>query len=99
MRTDITGLVRGSDAARRVAATTIHSDAGRLRTLAVAAGVCWSVLFVIIGLRYELQMYGDGSIFAYAVLSRMPGRFTGTTSSAVCLSMSSLTCPPRSIWS
>ncbi len=54
-------------AARGVAVTGIHSDAGRLRTLAIAAGVCWSVLFVIIGLRYELQFYADGSIFAYAV--------------------------------
>jgi hypothetical protein len=33
----------------------------------MAAGACWSVLFVIIGLRYELQVYADGSIFAYAV--------------------------------
>src|SRR5690349_155053 len=67
MRTDMSGLVSVREAVRGVAATTIHSDIGRLRTLATAAGVCWSVLFVIIGLRYELQMYGDGSIFAYAV--------------------------------
>jgi hypothetical protein len=38
-----------------------------LRTLAVAAGICWSVLFVLLGLRYQLQMYGDGSMFSYAV--------------------------------
>jgi hypothetical protein len=45
----------------------IHSDAGLLRTLVLAAGICWSVLFVVIGLRYELQMYADGSIFSYSV--------------------------------
>jgi hypothetical protein len=67
LRTDIMELVSVGNAARGVAAITIHSDAGRLRTLAITAGVCWSVLFVIIGLRYELQMYADGSIFAYAV--------------------------------
>ncbi len=38
-----------------------------LRTLAVAAGTCWSVLFVVLGLHYELQMYGDGSMFSYSV--------------------------------
>jgi hypothetical protein len=67
MRTDMSGLVGVREAVRGVAATNVHSDTGRLRTLATAAGICWSVLFVIIGLRYELQMYGDGSIFAYAV--------------------------------
>jgi energy-converting hydrogenase Eha subunit B len=38
-----------------------------LSNLTVAAGFGWSVLFVVIALRYELQMYGDGSIFSYAV--------------------------------
>ena len=41
-----------------------------LRTVAVTAGVCWSVLFVVIGLRYAFQMYGDGSLFSYAVAVR-----------------------------
>ena len=67
MRTDTTGLVSVREAARNVASITIHSDVGRLRTVALAVGICWSVLFVLIGLRYELQMYADGSIFAYAV--------------------------------
>jgi hypothetical protein len=46
---------------------TIRSDTDLLRTLVIAAGICWSVLFVVIGLRYELQMYADGSIFSYSV--------------------------------
>jgi hypothetical protein len=38
-----------------------------LRTLAIAAGLGSAVLFVVVGLRYRLQLYGDGSIFSYAV--------------------------------
>ncbi len=44
-----------------------RSDAGLLRTLVVAAGICWSVVFIVIGLRYDMQMYAHGSIFAYSV--------------------------------
>jgi hypothetical protein len=47
-----------------------HSDINVLRAFAIAAGICWSVLFVVIGLRYELQMYADGSIFSYAIAVR-----------------------------
>ena len=52
------GALRG-DAAR--------SDAGLLRAFVVTAGIGWSVLFVVVGLRYGLQMYADGSIFSYSV--------------------------------
>jgi hypothetical protein len=38
-----------------------------LRILVITAGISASVLFVIVGLSYELQMYADGSIFSYAV--------------------------------
>lgn len=38
-----------------------------LRTLAVAAGLGWSLAFVIVALVYELQIYADGSMFSYAV--------------------------------
>ena len=38
-----------------------------LRNLAVAAGFFWSVVFVVVGLRCDLQMYGDGSLFSYSV--------------------------------
>ena len=47
-----------------------RSDVDVLRAFAIAVGICWSVLFVVIGLRYELQMYADGSIFSYAIAAR-----------------------------
>ena len=43
------------------------SSAELLARFVIAAGLCASVLFVVVGLQYELQMYGDGSIFSYAV--------------------------------
>ncbi len=42
--------------------------AGRmLCALVIAAGIGWSLLFVVVGLRYALQTYGDGAMFSYAV--------------------------------
>src|SRR3954464_2175056 len=38
-----------------------------LRLFIIAAGVLASILFVIVGLAYELQMYADGAMFSYAV--------------------------------
>jgi hypothetical protein len=46
------------------------ADARSLRTLAIAAGIGWSLLFVAIALRNELQLYGDGALFAYSVAVR-----------------------------
>jgi hypothetical protein len=45
----------------------LRADTELLRALVIVAGVCWAVLFVVIGLRYGLHMYADGSIFSYAV--------------------------------
>jgi hypothetical protein len=45
----------------------VHSDSALLRTLAVSAGMGWSILFVAVGLGFGLQLYGDGAIFSYAV--------------------------------
>jgi len=56
-------IVRGASWAD----AAIRSDTDILRTLVIAAGICWSVIFVVIGLRYELQMYGDGAMFSYSV--------------------------------
>ena len=53
-----------------VAGGAAGSGMALLRTVAVTAGVCWSVLFVVVGLRYAFQMYGDGSLFSYAVAVR-----------------------------
>jgi hypothetical protein len=41
-----------------------------LRVLVFAAGVGTSILFIVVGLSCELQMFGDGSIFAYAVAAQ-----------------------------
>ncbi len=42
-------------------------DIDLLRTVVVAVGLSWSVAFVVIGLGYELELFGDGSIFSYSV--------------------------------
>ncbi len=47
-----------------------RSDADLLRVLVIAAGLCSSILFVIVGLRYELQLYGDGAMFSYSVAAQ-----------------------------
>jgi len=51
-----------------------HSDRARayetLRALAIASGSITALLFVLLGLRYGLQMYADGSLFSYAVAVR-----------------------------
>jgi hypothetical protein len=41
------------------------TDQDALHRLAIAAGLGCAVSFVVIGLGYGLQMYGDGSIFTY----------------------------------
>src|SRR5471032_1619920 len=38
-----------------------------LRAFAIAAGICCSILFVVIGLCCQLQIFGDGAIFSYSV--------------------------------
>src|SRR5262245_7564295 len=38
-----------------------------LRRLVVLAGLTWSLLFIVLGLHYDLQLFGDGSIFSYSV--------------------------------
>lgn len=38
-----------------------------LQGLVVAAGLVFAILFIVVGLAWELQLYADGSIFAYSV--------------------------------
>lgn len=38
-----------------------------LRRLVVTLGFGWSVLFILLGAGFRLQLYGDGSIFSYSV--------------------------------
>lgn len=47
----------------------------RLRRLAVATGLGTAVLFAAAALAANLQMYGDGSIFSYAVAARQAWAF------------------------
>ena len=44
-----------------------RTDVALLRTVVVAVGLSWSVAFVAIGLGYELELFGDGSVFSYSV--------------------------------
>lgn len=41
--------------------------AARLRVIAVTLGLAWMLLFVLIGVAFRLQFYGDGSAFSYGV--------------------------------
>jgi hypothetical protein len=47
-----------------------RSDAGRLRGVVILAALVWAVAFVLVGVWYRLEMYGDGSIFSYSVAAR-----------------------------
>lgn len=41
-----------------------------LRILVIAAGIAAALSFLVVGLAFDLQTYGDGSIFSYAVATR-----------------------------
>jgi len=60
---DVVLAMAGTDAAAR-------ADSDRLRALVIAAGTCWSVVFIVVGLRYQLQLYGDGAMFSYSVAAQ-----------------------------
>jgi hypothetical protein len=42
----------------------------RVNRLTIVAGIAASVLFIVVGLATRLQMFGDGSIFSYAVAAQ-----------------------------
>ena len=69
MSTELSGLVDDSrvEVGRRALS---RSSFDTLRTLTIAAGIGTAALFVVAGLRFELQMYADGSLFSYAVAVR-----------------------------
>src|SRR5665213_1341931 len=46
-----------------------------LRVLVIAAGIGTSIIFVVAGVSSELQMFGDGSIFSYAVAAESAWSF------------------------
>src|SRR3954468_10694772 len=66
MSTELSGLPRTIGVAPD-ASGYARAASQNLRTLAIGAGIAASLLFVITGVRYELQMYGDGALFSYAV--------------------------------
>lgn len=57
------------------AATEIQPARGFLRTLVAAAGLGTSIIFVVAGVASKLQMFGDGSIFSYAVAAQSAWSF------------------------
>ena len=48
-------------------ARPMAGDASALRTFAVSIGICWAILFLVLSARYQLQLYGDGALFSYAL--------------------------------
>ncbi len=60
------GIGRGASWADAIA--RLGSD--QLRGIVIAGGIAWSVAFIVIGLRYELQTYGDGAMFSYSVAAQ-----------------------------
>ena len=38
-----------------------------LRRMVIAAGLCWSFAFIVIAISCQLELYGDGAMFSYAV--------------------------------
>jgi hypothetical protein len=42
-------------------------DIRTLRLLVIGSGLCWSVAFVVIALHHQLELYGDGAMFSYAI--------------------------------
>lgn len=50
-----------------MAVLSTNLDAHALRLLVVSIGLGWSVAFPVLALCYELELYGDGAMFSYAV--------------------------------
>ncbi|MGB9043257.1 MAG: hypothetical protein WCC81_12405, partial [Pseudolabrys sp.] len=46
-----------------------------LRAVIIAGGIGSSILFVLVGVAFRLQLFGDGSIFSYAVAARSAWSF------------------------
>src|SRR6478736_3753280 len=45
----------------------LRLDDRSFRFLVIGAGLCWSVAFPVIALFNQLELYGDGAMFSYAV--------------------------------
>src|SRR3974377_1386683 len=47
-----------------------HSAPGTLRAVILTGGIGSSIFFVLVGVTCRLQLFGDGSIFSYAVAAQ-----------------------------
>jgi hypothetical protein len=45
----------------------LRSHIDILQTLVIGLGLIWSVVFLVVALHYELELYADGAMFSYAV--------------------------------
>ena len=45
----------------------LRSNVDILQTLVIGIGLCWSIVFLVVALHYELELYADGAMFSYAV--------------------------------
>jgi hypothetical protein len=68
LKVETSGLGTAGIAPARPAIASLDVDA--LRLIAVVAGLGAALLFPIVGLRYQFQTYGDGSLFSYAVAAQ-----------------------------
>lgn len=69
---EVTAGVTGHVTNRQIA---VHSTQQSLRIVVIAAGIGVSVLFLVVGVCAELQMFGDGSIFSYAIAAQQAWPF------------------------
>src|SRR5207342_3362014 len=47
--------------------TSLRSHTDILQTFVIAIGLSWSIVFLVVALHYELELYADGAMFSYAV--------------------------------
>lgn len=46
------------------------SGIGELRSVAIAGGIVWAIIFIVAGLGFQFQIFGDGSIFSYSAAAQ-----------------------------
>jgi len=64
MSVDVSGLADAGGVTQR---DDVRAEFALLRRFGVAAGIGWSLVFVVVGPWFALQTYADGAIFSYAV--------------------------------
>lgn len=67
MTAETAGLLSADELPRAVA---VGAHGGWLRRFVIAGGLGWAILFILVGVAWRLQLYGDGSIFSYSVAVR-----------------------------